>query len=71
MSPVTTVSWSSTRSRRSPGTGSSWGIWKARYSCARCSPGGLATYWTRDLEEHLVAALAEWPKQSLLIRCKL
>jgi hypothetical protein len=23
--------------------------------CARCSPGGLARYWTRDLEEHLVA----------------
>ncbi|WP_449271762.1 DUF7558 family protein, partial [Halonotius terrestris] len=23
--------------------------------CARCSPGGLATYWTRDLTEHLVA----------------
>jgi len=23
--------------------------------CERCSPGGLATYWTRDLEEHLVA----------------
>jgi hypothetical protein len=23
--------------------------------CKRCSPGGLATYWTRDLEEHLVA----------------
>ncbi|WP_312621484.1 hypothetical protein [Haloarcula sp. 1CSR25-25] len=23
--------------------------------CARCSPGGLATYWTRDLEEHLVS----------------
>lgn len=22
---------------------------------ARCSPGELATYWTRDLEEHLVA----------------
>jgi len=22
--------------------------------CARCSPGGLATYWTRDLEEHIV-----------------
>jgi hypothetical protein len=21
---------------------------------ARCSPSGLATYWTRDLEEHLV-----------------
>ncbi len=27
--------------------------------CARCSPGGLATYWTRDLEEHLVATPAE------------
>lgn len=23
--------------------------------CARCSPGGPATYWTRDLDEHLVA----------------
>jgi hypothetical protein len=22
--------------------------------CARCSPGGPATHWTRDLEEHLV-----------------
>jgi len=22
--------------------------------CARCSPGGLTTYWTRDLEEHMV-----------------
>jgi hypothetical protein len=22
--------------------------------CARCSPGGPATYWTRDLEPHLV-----------------
>jgi hypothetical protein len=22
--------------------------------CERCSPGGLATYWTRDLEEHMV-----------------
>lgn len=22
--------------------------------CARYSPGGLATYWTRDLEEHVV-----------------
>ena len=22
--------------------------------CARCSPGGPATYWTRDLEEHVV-----------------
>ncbi len=27
--------------------------------CARCSPGGLATYWTRHLEEHLVATPAE------------
>jgi hypothetical protein len=27
--------------------------------CARCSPGGPATYWTRDLEEHLVATPAE------------
>ena len=27
--------------------------------CARCSLGGLATYWTRDLEEHLVATPAE------------
>lgn len=23
--------------------------------CARCSPAGPATHWTRDLEEHLVA----------------
>ena len=22
--------------------------------CVRCSPGGFATYWTRDLDEHLV-----------------
>ena len=22
--------------------------------CVRCSPGGPATYWTRDLSEHLV-----------------
>ena len=22
--------------------------------CERCSPGGLATYWTRDLEAHIV-----------------
>ena len=22
--------------------------------CARCSPGGPATYWTRDLEGHIV-----------------
>ena len=22
--------------------------------CERCSPGGRATYWTRDLEAHLV-----------------
>lgn len=27
--------------------------------CARCSPGGPATYWTRDLEKHLVATPAE------------
>jgi len=27
--------------------------------CERCSPGGLATYWTRNLEEHLVATPAE------------
>jgi len=27
--------------------------------CERCSPGGLATYWTRDLEEHLVSTPAE------------
>jgi len=27
--------------------------------CAHCSPGGPATYWTRDLEEHLVAAPTE------------
>mgnify|MGYP006287987793 FL=1 len=23
--------------------------------CVRCSPGGPATYWTRDFEEHVVA----------------
>jgi len=23
--------------------------------CARCSPGGPATYWTRDLDDHLVS----------------
>jgi hypothetical protein len=22
--------------------------------CARCSPGGPATYWTRDFESHIV-----------------
>ncbi|MFC7116588.1 hypothetical protein ACFQH2_18785 [Natronoarchaeum sp. GCM10025703] len=22
--------------------------------CEHCSPGGLATYWTRDLEKHMV-----------------
>ncbi|MDT3437374.1 hypothetical protein [Haloarcula sp. 1CSR25-25] len=27
--------------------------------CARCSPGGLATYWTRDLEEHLVQEVSK------------
>ncbi len=27
--------------------------------CERYSPGGLATYWTHDLEEHLVATPAE------------
>jgi len=27
--------------------------------CARCSPGGPATYWTRDLDEHLVATPLE------------
>ena len=27
--------------------------------CERCSPSGLATYWTRDLEEHLVRTPAE------------
>ncbi|WP_449405102.1 DUF7558 family protein [Halopiger aswanensis] len=27
--------------------------------CARCSPGGLATYWTRDLEEHLMVMATE------------
>ncbi|WP_455429219.1 DUF7558 family protein [Halobacterium hubeiense] len=24
-----------------------------------CNPGGLATYWTRELEAHLVATPAE------------
>ena len=23
--------------------------------CARCCPGGPATYWTRDLDDHLVS----------------
>jgi len=27
---------------------------EAHYS-ARCSPGGPATYWTRDLDDHLVS----------------
>ncbi|WP_455768341.1 DUF7558 family protein, partial [Haloferax volcanii] len=27
--------------------------------CARCCPGGPATYWTRDLEEHIVATPVE------------
>ncbi|MCU4927124.1 hypothetical protein OB905_14245 [Halobacteria archaeon AArc-dxtr1] len=27
--------------------------------CVHCSPGGPATYWTRDLKEHLVAAPVE------------
>ncbi|MFB1066813.1 hypothetical protein [Natrinema sp. H-ect4] len=27
--------------------------------CARCNPGGLETYRTRDLEEHLVATPTE------------
>nr|WP_245835457.1 hypothetical protein [Natronolimnobius baerhuensis] len=27
--------------------------------CAQCSPGGPATYWTRDLEENLVASPEE------------
>jgi len=27
--------------------------------CARCNPGGLATYWTRGLQEHRVAMPAE------------
>ena len=27
--------------------------------CERCSPGGLTTYWTRDLEEHLVQEVTE------------
>ena len=22
--------------------------------CARCNPGGPATYWTRDLDEHVI-----------------
>ncbi|MEE6209221.1 hypothetical protein U3A55_03470 [Salarchaeum sp. III] len=22
--------------------------------CVRCSPGGPATYWTRDLDDHVV-----------------
>lgn len=39
--------------------------------CANCSPSGLATYGTRDLEEHLVATLAERPKHSLQFHYKL
>jgi hypothetical protein len=27
--------------------------------CERCNPGGPVTYWTRDLEEHLVATPSE------------
>lgn len=27
--------------------------------CARCSPAGKATYWTRPLEDHIVAQHAE------------
>ena len=27
--------------------------------CERCTPGGLATYWTRDLEAHLVQEVTE------------
>jgi len=27
--------------------------------CKRRSPGGLATYWTRDLKEHFVSMPAE------------
>jgi hypothetical protein len=27
--------------------------------CARCSPGGPTTYWTLDLETHLVATPSE------------
>jgi hypothetical protein len=27
--------------------------------CGRCSPGGLATCWTRDPKEHVVATPAE------------
>jgi hypothetical protein len=39
--------------------------------CARCSPSGLATYWTRDLQKHLVAAPAECPEHALPFHCKL
>ncbi|EJN56898.1 hypothetical protein HSB1_47150 [Halogranum salarium B-1] len=27
--------------------------------CVRCSPGGLATYWTRDLDEHLIESRSD------------
>jgi len=27
--------------------------------CKRCNPSGLATYWTRDIEEHLVTSPVE------------
>ncbi|WP_251329460.1 DUF7558 family protein [Haloplanus pelagicus] len=27
--------------------------------CERCSPGGPATYWTRDLKEHLLSTPPE------------
>lgn len=29
------------------------------YLCANCSPGGPATYWTRDLEGHVVGKVSE------------
>jgi hypothetical protein len=37
----------------------------ALHRCVRCSPDGLATYWTRELDEHLVEQRSYgqfWPK---------
>ena len=45
--------------------------WKDRCSCALAVALVGSPYWMRDLEEHLVATPAEWPKHYLLIRCKL
>ena len=58
-SPVTVVDWSSTRSRRSRIRVELGHLGGPLQLGARCSPGGLATYWTRNLEERLVATAAE------------